>query len=85
MWSKFQVRDFTTLRFEVETMLVSEQVQLQILLCSEPIDMRKGANALTGIIRDALMEGPLSGKMFVFQSKRGDSVKIFYRSASLQA
>jgi transposase len=57
-------------------MLVPEQIQ--ILLCAEPIDMRKGANGLAGIVRDALMEEPLAGKLFVFQSKRGDSVKIFY-------
>ena len=58
-------------------MLVPEQ-QIQILLCTEPIDMRNGANGLAGIVRDALTEEPLSGKLFVFQSKRGDSVKIFY-------
>ena len=58
-------------------MLVPEQ-QIQILLCAEPIDMRKGANSLAGIVRDALMEQPLSGKLFVFQGRRGDSVKIFY-------
>jgi transposase len=57
-------------------MLVPEQIQ--ILLCTEPIDMRKGANGLSGIVRDALMEEPLSRKLFVFQSKRGDNVKIFY-------
>jgi transposase len=58
-------------------MLVSEQ-QIQILLCTEPIDMRKGANGLAGIIRDALLEEPLSGKLFVFRGKRSDNVKIFY-------
>ena len=57
-------------------MLVPDQIQ--ILLCREPIDMRKGANSLAGIVRDALLEEPLSGKLFVFQSKRGDNVKIFY-------
>jgi transposase len=57
-------------------MLVHDQVQ--ILLCTEPVDMRKGANGLAGIVRDALAEEPLSGKLFVFQGKRGDSVKIFY-------
>ncbi|HEY9683394.1 MAG TPA: IS66 family insertion sequence element accessory protein TnpB [Oculatellaceae cyanobacterium] len=57
-------------------MLVPEQIQ--ILLCTEPVDMRKGVNGLSGIVRDALGEEPLSGKLFVFQSKRRDSVKIFY-------
>jgi transposase len=57
-------------------MLVPEQ--MQILLCTEPIDMRKGSNGLAGIVRDALMEEPVAKKLFVFQSKRGDAVKIFY-------
>ncbi len=57
-------------------MLVSDQIQ--ILLCTEPIDMRKGANSLAGLVRDGLNEEPLSGKLFVFQSKRRDSVKLLY-------
>ncbi len=52
-------------------MLVPDQIQ--ILVCTEPIDMRKGANSLAGIVRDALLEEPLSGKLFVFQGKHGDS------------
>jgi transposase len=58
-------------------MFIADQ-QIQILLCTEPIDMRKGANCLAGIVRDALMEEPLSGKLFVFQGRSGDRVKVFY-------
>jgi len=67
-------------------MLVPEQIQ--IFLCAEPIDMRKGANGLAGIVRDALMEEPLSRKLFVFQSKRADrcafdGLRMDRRSVSL--
>jgi transposase len=58
-------------------LLVPEH-QIQILVCAEPIDMRKGANGLAGIVRDALSEEPASGKLFVFRSRKGDSVKVFY-------
>ena len=58
-------------------MFVADQ-QIEIMLCTVPIDMRKGANGLAGVVRDALLEEPTSGKLFVFQSKRQDSVKIFY-------
>lgn len=59
-------------------MLISDQ-QIEILFCTEAVDMRKGANSLAGIVRDAMMEEPLSsGKLFVFQSKHCDMVKIFY-------
>jgi transposase len=57
-------------------MLVADQIQ--ILLCSDPIDMRKGADGLAGIVRDVLKDEPLSGKLFVFQSKGGDRVKLLY-------
>jgi transposase len=57
-------------------MLIADQVQ--ILLCASPIDMRKGADGLSGIIRDALNEEPLSNKIFVFQSRSGDRVKLLY-------
>lgn len=52
--------------------------QIQIMLCTEPIDMRKGFNSLEGMVRDFLGENPLSGTLFVFYGKRRHSVKIFY-------
>ena len=52
--------------------------QAQILFCAEPVDMRKHFNGLAGLVRDTLKEEPLSGKLFVFIGKRGDSVKILY-------
>ena len=52
--------------------------QLQILLCKEPVDMRKGFCGLEGLVRDFLGEEPLSGKLFLFRGKRGDTIKVFY-------
>jgi len=57
-------------------MLVPEQIE--ILLCTEAIDMRNGANGLAGLVRDVLKEEPLARKLFVFQSRRKDRVKILY-------
>lgn len=51
---------------------------IEILLCTEAIDMRKGADGLAGLVRDILQDEPLSRKLFVFQSKRKDRVKILY-------
>ena len=45
-------------------MLVPEQIE--ILLCTEAIDMRKGADGLAGIVREVLNAEPLSRKLFVF-------------------
>jgi transposase len=51
---------------------------IEILLCTEAIDMRKGADGLAGLVRDILQDEPLARKLFVFQSKRKDRVKILY-------
>lgn len=53
--------------------------RMQIMMCAEPVDMRKGYNGLEGLVRDYLEEDPISsGMLFVFYGKRRDSVKIFY-------
>jgi len=52
--------------------------QLQIMLCAEPVDMRKGFNSLEGMVRDFMNEEPLSGALFVFYGRRRNSVKVFY-------
>jgi transposase len=52
--------------------------QMQILMCKDPVDMRKGYGGLEGLVRDYLGEQPLSGKLFLFRGKRGDTIKIFY-------
>ena len=57
-------------------MLIPDQIE--ILLCTEAIDMRKGADGLAGLVRDVLQDEPLARKLFVFQGKRKDRVKILY-------
>jgi transposase len=57
-------------------MLLPEQIE--ILVCTQAIDMRKGADSLAGLVRDLLKEEPISKKLFVFQGKRKDRVKLFY-------
>ncbi len=57
-------------------MFIPEQVE--VLLCSKPIDMRKGIIGLEGIVRDVLGDEPFSSKLFVFYGSRRDSVKVFY-------
>ena len=47
-------------------MLVPDQIE--ILLCTEPIDMRRGADGLAGLVRDLLGDEPQSRKLFVFRA-----------------
>jgi transposase len=52
--------------------------QLRIFLCTEPADMRKNFNGLTGLVRKSMMLDPLSGHLYIFRNQRGDRLKVLY-------
>lgn len=43
---------------------------------AQPVDFRKGMDALAGLVAKRLSENPYAGTIFVFRSKRADRVKI---------
>ena len=47
----------------------------KIYLAAEPIDMRKGFDGLFGLVRDHLLQDPLSGHLFVFVNRHRTRVK----------
>lgn len=57
-------------------MLLPEQVE--IFVCCEATDMRKGFNGLIGLARDVIEQEPTPGKLFVFYSRDRQSVKLLY-------
>lgn len=50
----------------------------KVYLARDPIDMRKGFDALSAAVSIVLRSDPYSGHLFVFRSKRGDRMKILY-------
>ena len=52
------------------------QAANRILVCGQPVDMRKGFGGLEAVVRGCLKEDPLSGDLFVFINSRGNLVKI---------
>lgn len=52
------------------------QAASRILVCGQPVDMRKGFGGLEALVRGTLREDPLSGDLFVFMNRRGNLVKI---------
>jgi len=52
--------------------------QLRIFLCTEPADMRKNFNGLSGLIRKSMTLDPLAGDLYVFRNQRGDRLKVLY-------
>ena len=45
-------------------------------LYDQPTDMRKGANGLSGLVRQALDKNPLSGAAFIFINRRRNRMKL---------
>ena len=52
--------------------------QLRIFLCTEPADMRKNFNGLSGLVRKSMTLDPLTGNLYVFRNQRGDRLKVLY-------
>ena len=50
----------------------------RIHLCTEPTDMRRGFDGLSGMTQTLLQQDPLSGHLFVFRNRNRDKLKIFY-------
>lgn len=48
----------------------------RVLVCREPIDMRRSFDGLEAAVRERLREDPLSGALFVFWNRRRDRLKI---------
>ena len=49
-----------------------------IMLCTQPIDFRKGIVGLAALVEDSLEVSPFGGKLFVFTNRRRDKVKVLY-------
>ena len=50
--------------------------QFRILVAIEPIDGRKGIDAIAQLCREKLNADPFSGCVFIFRSRRGTAIKL---------
>ena len=51
---------------------------VKLYLCKEPTDMRRSFDSLAMMFQCVIKQDPLSGYVFVFCSKRGNSLKLLY-------
>ena len=58
--------------------MIQLTAQMRILVAVEPQDFRKGIDGLSRICREVLGSDPLSGKVFVFRSRRGTAMLLSY-------
>jgi transposase len=52
--------------------------KVSIFLHTEPTDMRKGFDGLSGIVRSQFGADPLDGSLFLFINRRRDRLKILH-------
>jgi len=55
---------------------------VSIFLYTQPTDMRKGFDGLSGIVRSELAADPLDGSLFLFINRRRDRLKILHFDGS---
>lgn len=51
---------------------------VQIWLCTQPTDMRKSFDGLSGLAKQYMQRDPLSGQLFVFVNRRRSQMKVLY-------
>ena len=51
---------------------------VRVLVATNPVDFRKGAEGLAALVRDQIQADPFSGAIYVFRAKRADRVKLIY-------
>ena len=49
---------------------------VSIFLCTQPTDMRKGFDGLSGIVRGAFGADPSDGSLYIFINRRRDRIKL---------
>jgi len=62
--------------------MLSAAATVSIFLCTQPTDMRKGFDGLSGIVRGAFGADPLDGSLFLFVNRRRDRIKILHFDVS---
>jgi transposase len=58
--------------------MLQVSAQSKIYLALEPVDFRRGIDGLASICRQHLQQNPMSGNIYVFRNKRGNSLKILF-------
>jgi transposase len=51
---------------------------LRVFLCTQPADMRRSFDGLSGMTASIIDQNPTSGHLFVFRNRNRDLLKILY-------
>jgi transposase len=56
--------------------MIAPSAGVRILVATQPVDFRKGADGLAAIAQHVLGQDPFAGTVIVFRARRGDRVKL---------
>ena len=58
--------------------MIQMLASVRVFVCTQPTDMRKGFDGLSGLAEHVLRQDPLSGHLFVFRNRARDRIKVLY-------
>jgi len=58
--------------------VLSLGLAIRIFVCTQPTDMRRSFDGLSGMAHDIIKQDPLCGALFVFRNRNRDRLKIMY-------
>ena len=58
--------------------MISVAHGIKIFVCTEPADMRRSFDGLSGMVETVVKQDPLSGHLFLFRNRNRDRLKILY-------
>ena len=58
--------------------MISLPPSVRIYLCAQPVDGRRGIDALSAMVRSTLALDPMSGHLFCFVAAHGRSARILF-------
>jgi transposase len=59
--------------------------QMRVLVAIEAVDGRKGIDSLARLCQEKLQSDPFSGRLFVFRSRRGTSIRVLLKAKMFRA
>ena len=51
---------------------------MRVMMATRPVDFRKGAEGLAGLVREVMQADPFDGAIYVFRVRRADRVKMVF-------
>ena len=58
--------------------MIGPSGNVRVLVATQPVDFRKGAEGLAALVRETMRTDPFSGVVYVFRAKRADRVKLIF-------